>query len=425
MTTARVMRHRAVVNSVWLFASRLIGQGLSALTLIVLARSLGAEGLGRYAYITSVIFVANTLTTFGTDTLIIREVAHDPAGAVRWPAAAMLIQGVLAIAVIALIWLISDQQPAMVVYSLALIPLAVSAVYSAVLRGRERMDLYMVFAVASAALQALGVVSVLNVDSSLVTLMLALVGAHTLAAMFVVTAANRLLPDFHITWHIDRVLVRQMLIAGLPLMLLIGLSLVYQRIGVLILTWISGDAMTGQFSAAARLVEALKMLPAAMLGAMFPVLSRETQRKNSNHRDREARKAGAKNGLFWRLFASSVSQQTFGLLSFALVAAIMLTLLADPIITSLFGDDFAPAVPILRLLGWLLIPYVIGAVLSLQLVAAKREREVLVAVVITLPIAIMLHTILITAHGLIGAGEATIISETLQVAILLILARSH
>jgi Na+-driven multidrug efflux pump len=91
----------------------------------------------------------------------------------------------------------------------------------------------------------------------------------------------------------------------------------------------------------------------------------------------------------------------------------------------LFGGDFAPAASVLRLLGWSLVPYVISAVLSLQLVAAKREREVLVTVAITLPIAIMLHATLITAHGLIGVGEATIISETLQAAILLILARSH
>src|SRR5690349_2877776 len=122
MTTAHLITHRVTLNSGWLFASRLISQGLSALTLIALARSLGAEGLGRYAFVTSVIVIANTLTTFGTDTLIIREVAHDPKSTVaaRWPAAAMAIQAALSLIFITIIWILPGQMAAMRLYSLAL-----------------------------------------------------------------------------------------------------------------------------------------------------------------------------------------------------------------------------------------------------------------------------------------------------------------
>jgi hypothetical protein len=49
----------------------------------------------------------------------------------------------------------------------------------------------------------------------------------------------------------------------------------------------------------------------------------------------------------------------------------------------------------------------------------------LIAVAMTLPVALVLYTILITEHGLIGASEAAIISESLQAALLLILVRRH
>jgi O-antigen/teichoic acid export membrane protein len=351
--------------------------------------------------------------------LIIREVARDPQSTVSlyWPVAALAIQIVLSLLLIVIIWLLPEQQVAMRLYSLALIPLAFSTVYSAVLRGHERMDLYLMFAVASAALQALVITLVLLKGGSLPVMMASLVGSHILAAVLVANCVHLFLPDFKIVWRVDRTLVHQMLISGVPLVLLMGLSLIYQRAGILALSWIGNDAMMGQFSAATRLVEALKIIPAAVLGAMFPALARDIKTTQTNRGESEAAS--------FHLFAPFAMQHSLWLIAFALFSAIGLCLLADPIIRVLFGSAYAPAAPLLRLMGWSLIPYVVGAVLSLQLVAAHYERDVLIAVAMTLPVALVLYTILITEHGLIGASEAAIISESLQAALLLILVRRH
>jgi O-antigen/teichoic acid export membrane protein len=122
MTALQSVMHRVSLNTVWLLASRVISQGLSAITVILLARILGADGLGQYAFVTSIIFIANALTTYGTDTLIIREVARDASAAPRWLTAALIVQLTLSLITIAVIWVISDSL-ILRLYSPALLPL--------------------------------------------------------------------------------------------------------------------------------------------------------------------------------------------------------------------------------------------------------------------------------------------------------------
>src|SRR4051812_43711994 len=134
MTALRSLTQRAARNSVWLFVGRVISQGLAALTIILIARTLGPVGLGQYSFITSAVFLLNTLTTFGTDTLIIREVARRREDVQDWIAAALIIQFTLSAIITALISLLwgsiqsSETIVALCLYSLVLFPLCVSTV---------------------------------------------------------------------------------------------------------------------------------------------------------------------------------------------------------------------------------------------------------------------------------------------------------
>src|SRR4051812_11371136 len=57
---------RVGLNSIWLLLGRILAQGFAALGVIIIARTLGPEGLGTYSFITSAIFLLNAFTTFGT-----------------------------------------------------------------------------------------------------------------------------------------------------------------------------------------------------------------------------------------------------------------------------------------------------------------------------------------------------------------------
>jgi O-antigen/teichoic acid export membrane protein len=183
---------------------------------------------------------------------------------------------------------------------------------------------------------------------------------------------------------------------GAGLALLMALSLLYQRSGVLLLSLLDGDAAAGAYSAAARVVEALKALPAAFFGAMFPILA--------------ARRELATDRVYRRAFAALV-------LASCLLAATA-ALLARPVLALLFGPGFDAAVPALRIMAWSLPPTVVAFKLSLDLVVAGRERAAAAAVALTLLIGGGLTAWLIGRWSLSGAALGLVVGEVAQVIIL-------
>src|SRR5512140_2768818 len=69
------MKNQLRKNSLWLLASRVGTQALMVLFTILLAQRLGSAGFGEYAFLAATIFIGNMLTTFGTDILLMREIA--------------------------------------------------------------------------------------------------------------------------------------------------------------------------------------------------------------------------------------------------------------------------------------------------------------------------------------------------------------
>ncbi|MBK8429808.1 MAG: oligosaccharide flippase family protein [Chloroflexi bacterium] len=98
-------------NTSWLFFGRLIAQLVQfALTLIV-ARGLGEAGLGQYSLITAALALANTLATWGTDTLLIRAVARRQAVDAPLATAALFVQTGWSIVILAAVGLAQHWWP--------------------------------------------------------------------------------------------------------------------------------------------------------------------------------------------------------------------------------------------------------------------------------------------------------------------------
>jgi O-antigen/teichoic acid export membrane protein len=236
----------------------------------MLARYLGADGLGRYAFVTSVVFLANTLTTFGTDTLLIRKVSRARSGASPWPAAALILQLGLSGLLIALLILVAGSLPgasresaaALGLYSLALIPLSFSTVFSAVLRGHERMDLYIAFTLVTSAIQALGGLLVLSLGGELPAIVVLLIAAHAAGAFAAAIAVRTLRPDFRLAWRTAGA-GKGLLVEGHPPRPDSSLIL-YQRLGLFTLILLRSSA---GFFAARRLIDA-RIVPCS-LGGLF------------------------------------------------------------------------------------------------------------------------------------------------------------
>jgi PST family polysaccharide transporter len=417
---------RVGLNSFWLLAARLGGQALGLLFTAALARALGETGLGQFAFISAVLFIGNAVTTFGLDTLLIREVAggrstadrREEGGYATRPttesvaqmiSAALLIQLALSAVFVVGLWLVAPRLPnqttatlpALRVAALALFPLAFATVDSALLRAHERMAHFLIFTLATAAALALGGLVLAAGGGGLTAAAGVFLIAQVVGAVVAAGLARRVLPGVRRWAWPGAPVVGRALRLGAGLALLMALSLLYQRSGVLLLSLLDSDAAAGAYSAAARIIEALKTLPAAFFGAMFPILAAGRA---------AAGRQPAANRAYRRAFAALVIASC--------LLAVVAGLLARPILALLFGPGFETAVPALRIMVWSLPPTVLAFKLSLDLVVAGRERAAAAAVALTLLIGGGLTAWLIGRWSLSGAALGLVVGEVVQVIIL-------
>ena len=274
---------RIAHNSAWLFVGRLATAGLNLLLTILIARYLGEAGYGQYAFIVSLVYLGNTATTFGMDTMVMRAVAGSEETPQLQPqtTAALLLQLALSLvymivlAAISLAWEVP--RTPLLLYLLTLIPLAFGTIYSAILRGRERMDLYTGYTFLGALLQTAGTAFVLWSGGGLQAIALTALVAQTGATLLASRLTSSL--GWHFIWEkIDRSLWRTVFQTGSVLAVLAILAVIMAQLPIFMLRALTDDVLVGQFSAAGRLVDGTKIIPAALFGALFPQLVRGANR---------------------------------------------------------------------------------------------------------------------------------------------------
>ncbi len=404
---------RLSTDTVYLLTARSISQALTLLFTLAVARTLGEQGFGQFAFISAVIAIANVVTTFGMDTMLIRDVA-----AARPPStaptglfsAALFIQLGLSTIFIAVLVALGPRlpnqtatQPALLVAALSLFPLAFSTVFSALLRGRGQMGTYALFSGATAAILGLGAWLLWRRGGTLIDVALILLVAQAGGAIIAFVLYRRAWPlSGRWRWptrrQLDRAWRTGSVLAGLMI-----LAVLYQRLDVLLLSQLAGDAATGYYAAAVRILEALKMLPGAFFGALLPLLV-------------AGERPGVRNA-YRRSFAY--------LMGLSVVLAALTAGLAGPLVGWLFDPGFEPAVIPLRLISWSLPLTVVTFKLSFDLVAKGQERLAGLSMLLTLLVAFPITYLLIARWSLLGAAVALLLCEAAQIAILLAVTAAH
>jgi len=400
-------RARLLTSSAWLLLARVGTQGLLVLFTIVVARRLGEIGLGEYAFVASAVIVANVLSTFGTDMLLMRDIAGR--GDLSRVGAAFAIQFALSVALIALATVLApalpNQRPetiaALEIYSFALLPLAAFSVLTAVLRGLGRFDLYTLLNLTVSGVQVGGAALFVAPSGGVISVAVLLLATQLFAAALAGLLCMSL-PGFWAIWRFPRERIVPLVRASAPIALLGVLGMLYQRSAVYLLAVLGGPALTGQFSAATRAVEAAKTGHLSFFTALYPALAQAHAQARAADRSPAA-------------FARSL----VALLALAVLLAALLAALADPLVALLFGPGFAASSGALRIIAWALVPYTINAHLSLAYVAAGREGPVARALAGSLLALVMLGGWWIPVWGVLGACWAALAAEGLQAVMLL------
>jgi O-antigen/teichoic acid export membrane protein len=380
-------------NSFWLLMARLTAQGLNVLFVALAARRLGVTVFGDFNVIAAVVILGNAFTTFGTETLLIRETSSS--GQIS-PLASRTFG--LQLLLSALFWLTAflvHASPPLLVYALSLFPLALISVTGALLRAFERMDLYWAISLLGGLTQC----AAIYFSPDLPMLCLLLFVGQTLLAFLAYRLCSASLPDFRLFPSID---IFPLLRVAFPFAAMTTISVLSSRLGIFAVSTFAGNPETGLFASSVRVTEALKLGHYAILGASLPMLSRGAM--DSVKRFRSS---------LWIMLA--VSALLAGCTAF----------LARPLSVLLFGKEFASASGALTILVWSLVPYTVGAFISVALVARGREVDLLKAMSMAFLAFVLLYFFLTRQFGMTGAAWAALIGESIQAIILaLVVARS-
>jgi O-antigen/teichoic acid export membrane protein len=392
-----------VRNSLWLLLARIIAQFCTVLATYLLVRYLSVAEFGEYSFMAAAILVGNTLTTFGSDMVLIREVAVNSKLTRLSPA--LFLQLALSFLFIILVFWRVPYLPnqttasilALKVYSFALIPLAFFTVFTSILRGYQKMEWYAWLNLLLAVLLVLMIFILMKRGSSIVTLAYGLLSVQilgTLAAGFICAIH---FPDFWKSWRFSFGEVLQLVSTCLPIALIAILGIVYQKLSLTMLSLLDSASIVGWFSASTRVLEAARMGHVAAFTALYPAMA------NARHNP-------TSKGIF--------KYSLLLLLIIAMVEAAFLFLLAQPFIIFFFGPKYQVAVSMLRILALTLIPYTVNSYLSLAFLVEHREKTLIWILFVSLLTLLFSNLWMVPRFGGVGASWSFLLAESVQAGLL-------
>lgn len=196
----------------------------------------------------------------------------------------------------------------------------------------------------------------------------------------------------HVSIQYDKELVRHLFRDGSVFWILRFFSILYTYIDSVLLSFMATDQVVGWYSAAYRLVFAMMFIPQGTMKAVFPALS--AYYKDSQEEFKK---------LFERTFKVML------VVGFSLASLIFV--LADEIITAMYGKEYINAAGALRILVWSTALIFIGTVQTHTTRASHREGFTAKIVACSAVLNIGLNFILIPRYSYIGAALATLASE--------------
>ena len=397
-------------NALARFSAQAWAKLFSLATVALTARYEDAAGLGRYVLILTVVGIVEALSDLGLNIFLTREAARD-AGRERQRdllGTALPLKVGLSVAGYAGLVLVAALAPfpaatrrLLPLGGLVLLPNAVTGAMGAIINGRQRMEVTGLLSMGVRLVAVAGAFWSLAAGLGVAGVLGWTVGAGLLGALLHGAVLWRwgLLP--RLRW--DPAAWRACLAEVYPFALTSIIAMAYARLDLVLLGLWKGEAVAGWYGAAYKLWQTVGLLPASLLDAMFPEMSRLSEGREGLQRLRA-------------LFGMSGRAMLAG----GILLAAGGTLGAGGLIPLVFGpgEQTAPAVPVFQLLVWAIPAMFLYLLSGHTLYALGKQRRVTGAMAVAGVVNVALNVALIPRWGGLGAGAVALLSEWLLLTLL-------
>ena len=387
-----------------------VGVLLVAAASVFLLRYLGVSDFGRFATIMSLIAIVSGVTDAGLTAVGARDLPLRPRGAQPRLLANLLglrllltPLGVLGATAFAVVAGYEDELVlGTVLAGAGLVFINAQATMMLPLQVDLRIGRLTAAEVLRQALTVAGIVVLVAAGASLLPFF-----AVTIIVGLGVLAASPFLIGPRLVFRpaLDRGEWGSLLREALPLAASLVMSVVYFRVLIILVSLISTARETGLYATSFRVFEILFGLPTLVLTVALPVLA-------VAHDDRA------------RLRYVLQRMMEVGAVA-AVFLAVLIVIVARPMIELLGGSEYEDAAPILRIQAFALVAVFLGQVWQLGLISIRRQSALVLANGIALVLVLALGVPLVAAYDATGAAIAAVVAEAaLAVALFVLLARS-
>jgi polysaccharide transporter, PST family len=389
---------KAIANTGWLLADRMIRMVVGLFVVVWMARYLGPQQFGLLNFAVAFTALFGGIATLGLDKIVVRDLVRHPErrDVILGSAFGLkLIGGSLAllITVTAIgfirsgepltLWLVGISAAGFVFQSLNVIDFFFQA---------QIQSKYTVYAANAAfLLVTLVKVALLLHQAPLIAFAWAGLVEIALASLFLMFAYrfNRLSIR---TWRFDRSEAWCQLRDSWPLIFSILAVMIYMRIDQVMIGQMLGDQQVGIYSAAVRISEVWYFIPVAIAGSVFPVV---IQTKTQSE----------------MLYGQRVQKLLDMLALMGLSVAIVMTFASSYIVHLLYGVMYAASAEVLALHIWAGVFVCLHVAGSHWFMAENLQKYTFYRTCIGAAVNVALNLYMIPAYGPKGAAISTIVSQ--------------
>jgi O-antigen/teichoic acid export membrane protein len=383
---------RIASNTGWIMADRIVRGAIGVLFGLLIARELGPAAFGQLGFAQALTAITGIFALLGLETVVVREIVRDPrsAGEVLGSAALLRLVGALfgfgaAMAAIHLFHPADTELHLLVAILAAGSLFQVSDVIELYFQANAKFRLASMARLGACLANALLRTGLLLSGAS--------VSAFAWCFTFEIGVGTFLLwrfyrPAAEQRWQVRADRIRKLVRDGWPLAASALIIMAYMRTDQLLLGQMLGTDTLGIYMAAVRLTEMWYVLPIALAAAAFPHIVEARQRSSAEF-------TSAMYGLYRSLAAA------------ALVLGVVLALGAGPIVSLLYGAQYAESAAVLRIYAWATIPVFMGMASERYLIASGHTGIALMRTLLGFAANIGLNLYLIPRIGAVGAAWAT------------------
>lgn len=391
MSTAK----RVVKNSGFLLISRVATKVISFFILLYIARHLGPTDFGKYSFAFAFTYFFSFIPDLGIHQILVREAAKDEGIMDKLIGNATIVKSVLSILAFLLCCLVisitdypSSTKNAVYIAALGLLATSLSG-FGIVYEVKLRMDYSVLFSITNRVFFLISVLYLIRHNPDLNLFVGVAVAAEFIHNIMMTIFSKRFVtPKFKIEYN----LVKKIMLEALPIAVSTVFIMIYFRIDMVMLSFLTNDIDVGFYSAAYRLTEALTFIPSVLMVSIYPVMSRYFKEGNK---------------AFDYIYTKSFKI----LFAAGLLIGTVITFLSEKIILEIYGPEYHGSVIALQVLIWATSVMFVNHLLSSTYIASGNQKIMAKISAIAAILNVGLNLILIPYYSYTGASIATFFTE--------------